>query len=394
MDGLRTRLHDNIVGASSVLSSSTRMTRPTYPAARAVAASVEAHFARHRAAGSAHDGIAPAPHQDAIITIIDAAFWASLRHEEGRTPKISLALLPPDRAKHPLLFASRLSLAPAILAKVAPAVERPGIHLGVYEQDEALWVWGTTRDVPAFCMVVEVVTSGLIVVKHRSEPFGKFVNVAVLEGDQVKIVDEGVGRMVPDCPAVVKSLAGAADGASAGLTAVLIQLAASMRQHGRGGTLLIVPSAAGAWRESIVTPMQYAVDPPYSELARLACAADADLDDLKRAIDAIAGLTAVDGATIIDERYDLLAFGAKIARRRGSAPVELVNLTEPVEGSSAAMTTPAQLGGTRHLSAAQFVHDQRDATALVASQDGRFTIFKWSPREQFVHAHRVDALLL
>ena len=134
--------------------------------------------------------------------------------------------------------------------------------------------------------------------------------------------------------------------------------------------------------------------PLYAELAQLSCAADADPDDLNRAIDAVAGLTAVDGATIINERYDLLAFGTKIARRRGSAPVELVNLTEPVEGSSASIATPGQLGGTRHLSAAQFVHDQRDATALVASQDGRFTIFKWSQREQFVHAHRVDALLL
>lgn len=375
------------------------MTRPTYPAARSVAASVEAHFAKHLAASTdasqpAHDGTAMAPPKDAIAAIIDAAFWASLRREEGRTPRISLALLPPGLARHSLLFASRLPLEPAILAKVAPAVERPGIHLGVHQQGDAFWVWGTTREVPAFCLVVEVVASGLIVVKHRSEPFGKFVNVAVLEGDQVKIVDEGIGRVVPDCPAVVKSLAGAPDGAGAVLTTVLIQLAASMRQHGRGGTLLIVPSAAGAWRESIVTPMQYAVDPPYAELARLACAAGADPDDLKRAIDAIAGLTAVDGATIITEQYDLLAFGAKIARRRGSAPVELVNVTEPVEGSAATIATPAQLGGTRHLSAAQFVHDQRDATALVASQDGRFTIFKWSPREQFVHAHRVDALLL
>ena len=108
----------------------------------------------------------------------------------------------------------------------------------------------------------------------------------------------------------------------------------------------------------------------------------------------MAGLTAVDGATIISDRYDLLGFGAKIARKRGSTPVEFVNLTEPVEGSAPVRTAPAQFGGTRHLSAAQFVHDQRDATALVASQDGRFTIFKWSPREQFVHAHRVDALLL
>jgi hypothetical protein len=55
---------------------------------------------------------------------------------------------------------------------------------------------------------------------------------------------------------------------------------------------------------------------------------------------------------------------------------------------------PSSLGGTRHLSAAQLVHDQRDSIALVASQDGRFTVFAWSPCEAMVHAHRVEALLL
>lgn len=370
--------------------------QPTYPAARDVADAVEVHFARHIAA-RADDGqpLLQAPPPSAVAAIIDAAFWASLRREEGQAPKISLAFLPPDGARHPLLFASRLSLAPAVLSKVAPAVERPGIHLGVWWDGEQFFLWGTTREVPAFCLVVEVVASGLIVVKHRSEPFGKFVNVAVLEGDQIKIVDEGIGRILPDCPGIVTSLAGAIDHRSAsGVTAIMIQLAASIRQHGRGGALLVVPHGTEAWRDSIVTPVTYAVDPPYSELAELARLKNADPDDLKRAVDAIAGLTAVDGATIINDRYDLLAFGAKIARRRGSTPVEQVNVTEPVEGSTPTRATPGQLGGTRHLSAAQFVHDQRDAMAMVASQDGRFTIFKWSNREQFVHAHRVDALLL
>jgi hypothetical protein len=373
------------------------MIQPTYPAARLVADAVGGHFARHVAAARAANeaSIPDSPPPLAVASIIDAAFWASLRREEGQTPKISLAFLSPEQARHPLTFASRLPLAPAVLSKVAPAVERPGIHLGVWQQDDEFFVWGTTREVPAFCLVVEVVASGLIVVKHRSEPFGKFVNVAVLEGDQIKIVDEGIGKIIPDCPALVSSLAGAIDHKSAsGVTAVLIQLAASMRMHGRGGALLVVPTGTDAWRESIVSPVLYAVDPPYSELSRLVGTRNADPDDLKRAVDAIAGLTAVDGATIINDHYDLLAFGAKIARRRGSAPVEQVNVTEPVEGSSATRATPAQLGGTRHLSAAQFVHDQRDAMALVASQDGRFTIFKWSTREEFVHGHRVDALLL
>ena len=373
------------------------MSTPTYPAARAVAAAVNAHFARHIAAASSRQGTAiiDVPGPDAIEALIDAAFWASLRREEGQTPRISLAFLPPQRAKHPLVFEAQLPLGPAMLAKVAPAVERPGIHLGVWRSAEGFYVWGTTRDVPAFCLVVEVVASGLLVVKHRSEPFGKFANVAVLEGDQIKIVDERGGKLVPDCPTLVTTLIGAIDRpAAAGVNAILVQLAASMRQHGRGGALLVVPPQSTTWRESVVTPMSYELHPPFSELADLMNGPAPDTDDLKRAVDAIAGLTAVDGATLITDDYNVLAFGAKITRRKGSTQVEQVNVTEPVEGSVPLRVTPAQLGGTRHLSAAQFVFDQRDATALVASQDGRFTIFKWSPREQFVHAHRVDALLL
>ena len=69
-------------------------------------------------------------------------------------------------------------------------------------------------------------------------------------------------------------------------------------------------------------------------------------------------------------------------------------VTEPVEGAVAEVVHPTQIGGTRHMSAAQFAQDQRDAIALVASQDGRFTVFAWSPCEEMVHAHSIEALLL
>jgi hypothetical protein len=374
-----------------------------YPAARAIAPKVHAHFARHLtlARERGRTDLPEAPDSRAVEALIDAAFWASLRREEGITPTISLALVDPGRAGHPLRFSNAIPLRPALLAKVAPAVKRPGIHLGVWRQGDDFQVWGTTRDVPAFCLVVEVVASGLLVIKHRSEPFGKFVNVAVLEGDQVKVVDEAGGAAVPDCPQLVKSLLGFVEvlGSPENVN-VLVEVAASMRAHGRGGALLVVPSGTAVWRESVVTPMLYEVDPPFSGLSDILKARPEGVglhewqEDLRRAVEGIAGLTAVDGATIMNDRYEVLALGAKITRRRGSAPVEHVSHTEPVEGDSRTLTAPAQLGGTRHLSAAQFVHDQRDASALVASQDGRFTIFKWSPCEEIVHAHRVDALLL
>ena len=375
---------------------------PAYPAARTVAARVQNHFARHLASARRRGrrDLAQEPDAEDIEAVIDAAFWASLRREEGITPMISLALLPPDQSPQSIHFGADLPLRAAALAKLAPAVERPGIHLGVWKQGGDLRVWGTTRSIPAFCPVVEVVASGLIVIKHRSDPFGKFVNVAVLEGDQIKIVDEGFSR-TPDCPGPVRSLLGfERPGRSLGQVDVLVQLAASMRAHHRGGALLVVPADSLGWQESIALPVQYAVEPAFTELADLVAREGAEAtshewqEDLRRVVAAVAGLTAVDGATILTEQFELLAFGAKIARRRGNPPVDRVVVTEPVEGTETQVVGSTQLGGTRHMSAAQFVHDQRDAIAMVASQDGRFTIFKWSPAEGMVHAHRVEALLI
>jgi hypothetical protein len=171
-----------------------------------------------------------------------------------------------------------------------------------------------------------------------------------------------------------------------------------MRAHGRGGALLVVRAGSDTWRESIVRPISYGVAPGFTELADLMNDKTGDRrlwqDSLGRAVETVAGLTAVDGATIMTDRYELLAFGAKITRREGSARIESVAVTEPIEGAVSETLHPSELGGTRHLSAAQFVHDQQDAVAMVASQDGHFTVFAWSSCENLVHAHRVEALLL
>src|SRR6185295_9795692 len=147
---------------------------------------------------------------------------------------------------------------------------------------------------------------------------------AVIEGDQVKIVNEGASKL-PDCPKLLTSLLGF-DAPEPWLESinVLVQLAVSMRAHGRGGSLLLVPVSNDTWRESIVRPIPYAIVPPFSELSSLRAVMTEEShrrvwqDALERAVEAIAGLTAVDGATILNNDYQLLAFGAKIARRKGS----------------------------------------------------------------------------
>lgn len=379
------------------------MNEQAYAPARTAAPSVRTHLLYHigeaQLRGEAE--LPAVPDADTIARIIDVAFWASLRREEGYIPKISLAFVRPDETNHPLLFARRVPLEPGALTRLAPAVERPGIHLGVSYDGDDLAVWGTVRRIPKYTCVVEVAEPGLLVVKHhRGDVHAKFVNLAVLQGDQVKIIDEDASTL-PDCPSLLSTLLGFDSPASwAASTNVMVQLAVSMRAHNRGGLLLVVPAGSDAWRESVVQPLSYVASPPFAELAVLSRAADdqdrerAWHDDLERAVDAIAGLTAIDGATILTSAYDVLTFGVKLARRRGAPTVEQIMLTEPIEGRAALIVGPTALGGLRHFSAAQFVHDQKDALALVASQDGRFTVFAWSPCEVMVHAHRIEALLL
>lgn len=377
--------------------------RATYLAAKLVASKVEAHFAKHLAEANAKGEIdlAPQPPARVIEAILDAAFWSSLRKEEGHSPKISIAFLPPEQAGKPLIFNQKLKLNPTVLTKLAPGVERGGIHIGVWHDGYRLHIWGTTLNIPNYCFVVDVSEPGLLVIKHRRiYGFGKYTNVAVLKGDQIKIVEEK-GASNPDCPPMLLSLLDLTahsywnDSAN-----ILIQLAVSMRAHGRGGAVLVVPASSKTWQQSVIHPIGYTLDPPYQALADLVHKDRPDASEifwqtaLKREIDHLAGLTAIDGATLITDDYALLAFGAKTSRANSNTHIQEILFSEPITGGDPVVLHPAKIGGTRHLSAAQFVSDQRDAFALVASQDGHFTIYNWSQTLQMVQAHRIDTLLL
>ena len=126
-----------------------------YLAAKLAAPRIRAQFETHAALQGLPetDARSVLPGAETIEAMIDAAFWASLRREEGYVPKISLALLSPDQSRQPMTFERPLPLNPIVLTRVAPAVERPGIHLGVWpDPSGVLQVWGTTRSIPTYCV--------------------------------------------------------------------------------------------------------------------------------------------------------------------------------------------------------------------------------------------------
>ncbi len=379
------------------------MHKATYQAAGKISRSVETHLNNHLMAAqqAGESDLATIPCALVVEKIIDIAFWASLRREEGNAIKISIAYVHPCQAGKPLMFEHKLPLSAKILTKLAPGVARAGIHIGVWEENGELYIWGTTNKLPNYCFVLDVSEPGLLVVKHRRiTGLGKFTNVATLRGDQIKVVDERCG-LLPDSPRILASLLGIhASPLWNDPVNILIQIAVSMRAHQRGGILLVTPSGKEDWRSSIIHPLQYPVFPAFTGVADLVRQQENNMSDIflknavKREVDNMTGLTAVDGATVINDKHELLTFGAKISRAKHSTHIEQMLYSEPVEDGSAVLIHPSAIGGTRHLSAAQFVHDQNDSLALVASQDGYFTVFSWSDEGRMVQAHRIDILLI
>src|SRR5206468_10875551 len=161
-----------------------------------------------------------------------------------------------------------------------------------------------TATSPPPCVVVKGTAPGLPVTSHRrADPEGKFANVAVLEGEVMKTVD-AEGTLSSECPNFVTTLLGF-DPGSGTADNVLLPLALSMRAHGHGGSLLVVPHGSSSWRKSIVS-VPYTVAPPFSRLGDLVRNGSRD-GAFKDATDAIGGLTAVDGAGVLSQRWDVLA---------------------------------------------------------------------------------------
>ena len=73
---------------------------------------------------------------------------------------------------------------------------------------------------------------------------------------------------------------------------------------------------------------------------------------------------------------NILGFGAKIATQGDAVPAG--HIFDPQPGKQEVVLSHLEdLGGTRHQSAARFVAANRDAVALVISQDRHLSVMHW-----------------
>jgi len=346
-----------------------------------------------------------------LSTLMNVSFWASFKKEEGRSVTIAVKYVPPDEAYRPFLLKNALPYNDENILRMSPVLQGSHVDLGVcIDHNDHLMIWGF--DTGEFSMTerdyvsIHSLEPGVIRISFAS------VNI-IFTGTRIVCVDKNF--LYAD---TLSTLVGKTT-----LGPDLKEIITEMSAHRHGGTLLIVPEN-DVWSRSIKEPILYASDPPFdtASISRgmLDFIADhragyqdeygrflrpeerqflahgtqderLDLnrhhflaghrhrfdDALVRSLKLTGQLTAVDGAVIVNDDLKVLAFGAKIKPLDTRKSPETLVVSESSAGSVPLEVSLSEFGGTRHQSAAQFVFDQRQAVALVASQDGLMTLLTW-----------------
>jgi hypothetical protein len=354
-------------------------------------------------------GHPPLPSDADLRSLVRVALSASLEREEGRDVRFTLVYTPP-RADDPLRFSEPLPLRSDTIRRIAPAVD-PGRGLGVSfgnaTRESELRIWGVTRR-REDAVEVAAMAPGRVVVR-----FG-LTNIARFNGTRCSVPKTGATEAVE----ALAYLVACGPDESYVLPAYLLQLAVSTRNHGHGGTFLIVPSKR-EHRPKGVT-VHFPLDPWFTALARryrsslahyravwrddehplYLLAMDHDIGSFLEqgapspeavgVITTVSRLAAVDGAVLLNVGLSVGGAGAFV--RMGSSE-DKVSWREWKPGTSAdSAVWPRRagrvtgLGGARHQSASWFVRRHRGALAVVCSQDGGITILTCPPG--------ADALLL
>lgn len=332
-----------------------------------------------------------------LQTLIDVAFWASLVQEEGRSHGFSLVLCPKESTSDPFIFESGVRFEAGQLAKLAPALTAQDNSIGVWLNDENdLSIWGFTP-LAGTALTVRVHEPGQLLV---SFDYGDQGFTALVSGLRTEFVD--VSYLPPNwvSPAIQENRRKDHK-----------RIAEFMRSHGRGGTLLLI-NKESSWMDSIRQPVAF-LGQCYEKIKNDVLYRDRILgqksgedsltshqhrsakEDADNSLGIIGRMTALDGATLITFDLEVLAFGAKIKALSQARKPDRLLISEPFENSVVREIGLSELGGTRHQSAAQFVFDQKDAIAVVASQDKKLSVLGWEKDKSKVTViHPAEFVLL
>lgn len=365
---------------------------------------------------------------DLIEDLIEICFIASLGKEEGSLYNFSVSLNPSeDREETVFRFENPVEFNSATLTKLTPAINPNYFSIDVWLNDEnRLVILGfSEKRKPNFSFSTS--SAGKIIVDCSigiKNIFKVYVSMA-----QTGFISSLKSHPNPVADWLERILSESQKMNFFERNSDLGDLLIHMFSHGNGGTILLVPKENNDWKNSIQHPVLYGgvnsfLDKRiYEKYTTMEKYAEERIDDIKQLVESskgnlfeiiksiqknspsdksfsnklslnnqnaknafldIGSLTKIDGATIITQDFEVLAFGARIQPVNADEKPERVKMITPFEDCAPNEVELSKIGGTRHQSAAQFIFDQKDSISVVASHDGRLSVLWWNEKHKAV----------
>jgi transcriptional regulator with XRE-family HTH domain len=358
------------------------------------------------------------PTREQLRNLIEVAFWASLRTNEGRPTRVHVTIAARTMIPDAVPLATPVEYDEIQVAKLAHVVPAGGcLALSAFEG--TLKVWGLARSLPGNwidTVVVEISGPGIVrVTLGPLQPFAVFHarSASMIEGSRISFAAHLQRILRKELPVtdILETQAVWRE------CLVLAHLVRMIVDEGHGGTVLIVPAEEGGWLDSL-DPFAFRFAKPDSSIRNwirreltggmarattighvlqtklsdddkniviggLAQGTGINFDILRP----IASLAGCDGAIVMTRDLQVVGFGAKI-RTRSEAATQ-VCMFGPHPGHQLVVSSPLEhLGGTRHQSAARFISVHKDSAAVVISQDRHMSVMHWDPSHERVFVVR------
>ncbi len=323
----------------------------------------------------------PLPSDEMLALLLEVAYHASFTADERRGTQFRAVFCSRNEPElgRPLILDPPRKFTPHEIMRLAPAAHAADAMLAVDPSGSEPVIWGFGDGV-TMQLTVSVSAPGVLHVGRNGRV------IVALENGQLSLEAERWGIFQP----VIEVLSNATDALWEGVDwpgaawspqtiypGYLYDTLNSVRARGHGGTILVIPDEewqSSSWRklarvkyqceDNSIWPLLRKSVFQYHQQYMDGSRPDPEVEHAEAAaqpfLARLAGLTAVDGALLLTDRYRILGFGVEVVAQADVDTVSLANGT----------LRNVEAYGTRHRSAFRFVAAYPHGAAFVCSQDG------------------------
>jgi len=351
----------------------------------------------------------PIPNAADVRILVETAFWASLKKEEDRSISFSIALLTKAEVEQEfelsgrkqliMTFERSIPLSVDNLTKIAPAFNPQHTSLIIESVDSEkidYRIWGAMyfsslsnplKEIPVWIedqtfvrpdvFMVTVTSPGSLMISRGNSQIGRLVSGEFIKAVPTPFSSWAMGNYIKHIFSESNNPNFFKPNYWHTFSASLDYLLSEISSRSHGASLIIVPKFCSKNYRSFYSrrysfPESLQVDDMIQALNQLPTDTDNSIlrlgynKKITERISALAQLACVDGALLITETFDLLAFGSTLRAPRWKGRI----IVGPYGFSGGGEDFEHRMLGTRHHSVMNFIGECAESIGFVISQDG------------------------